>query len=116
MRTLVVGLIFIVVAVIGVAARAQQDHVAICHATGSRSNPYVQIAPSVNGVYHGHLQHERDIIPPFEYRGQTFSLNWDAEGQAIWRNGCEAPGQPGEEEGPPTVLPSVVVSPPPFTG
>jgi hypothetical protein len=115
MRTLVVGLTFVSVALIAVAAGAQQDHVTICHATGSTSNPFVLISPSVSGVFHGHLHHGDDIIPPFEFGGQTYSLNWDAEGQAILRNGCEAPAPP-TQGGPPIVLPSVVVTPPPFTG
>ena len=70
MRTFVVGLIFIGIAVIGVAARAQQDHVRICHATGSRSNPFVQIAPSVNGVYHGHLPTRGISSPPSSTGGR----------------------------------------------
>ncbi len=115
MRTLVVVLTFMGVSVIGVAASAKQDHVTICHATGSKSNPFVQIAPSVSGVFHGHPHHGDDIIPPFEFEGQTYSLNWDAEGQAIWSNSCEVLGPPSEG-GPPSVLPSVVVTPPPFTG
>lgn len=71
------------------------DHVTICHATGSSSNPYVQISPSASGVFNGHLgkshQDGRDIIPPFEYKGKTYSQNWDATGQAIWKNGCVKP-------------------------
>jgi hypothetical protein len=62
----------------------------ICHATGSASNPYVRITPSVSGVFHGHMGHqdERDIIPPFTYKNQQYSLNWDARGQAIFNAGC----------------------------
>ena len=68
-------------------------HVTICHATGSSSNPYVRISPSVAGVFNGHLGHQdgRDIVPPFTYNGQTFSENWDSNGQAIYNNGCAAP-------------------------
>ena len=68
---------------------SDQQHT-ICHATGSQSNPYVVISPSVSGVYHGHIahQHSEDIIPPFTYKGQTYSQNWDANGQAIYANGC----------------------------
>jgi hypothetical protein len=72
------------------------DHVTICHATGSASNPFVQISPSASGVFNGHLgqshQDGRDIIPPFEYKGQTYSQNWDATGQAIFKNGCKPVG------------------------
>jgi hypothetical protein len=67
----------------------------ICHATGSQSNPFVMIEPSVSGVFHGHLgashQDGRDIIPPFVYQGVTYSQNWDATGQAIFANGCVPP-------------------------
>ena len=69
-------------------------HVTICHATppDTAANGYVVISPSASGVYHGHLrQHDADIIPPFVYDGVTYSLNWDATGQAIWNNGCQVP-------------------------
>jgi len=75
------------------AASTPMAHVTICHATGSATNPYVRISPSVSGVYHGHLGHQdlRDIVPPFTYNGQTLSENWDSNGQAIYNNGCAAP-------------------------
>lgn len=68
----------------------------ICHATGSGSNPYVRITPSVSGVYNGHIGHQgdEDIVPPFTYKGATYSQNWDAEGQAIFNAGCAAPAAP----------------------
>jgi hypothetical protein len=87
----------------GQASAKKSGHVTICHRTGSHQNPYVVISPSVSGVYHGHyLEHNEhavfpntasdgkwgDIIPPFQYQGVTYSLNWDAQGQAIWSNGC----------------------------
>jgi hypothetical protein len=73
----------------GVAVSAH-EHVTICHATGSSSNPYVRISPSASGVFHGHLGHQdgRDIVPPFTWKGQTFSENWDANGIAIYNAGC----------------------------
>jgi hypothetical protein len=92
-------------AVAGDHGSAQSGHVTICHRTGSRHNPYVVISPSAAGVYHGHYsQHNEhavfpntasdgkwgDIIPPFQYNGVTYSLNWNAAGQAIWSNGCAA--------------------------
>ncbi|WP_022888260.1 DUF11 domain-containing protein [Agromyces italicus] len=58
------------------------DHVAICHATSSESNPYVFINPSVRSIIdpngdpgdptdpsHAHADHQddRDIIPVFDY-------------------------------------------------
>ena len=76
----------------GVSSSARA-HVTICHATGSSTNPYVRISPSAAGVFHGHLGHQdgRDIVPPFVWNGQTYSENWDANGQAIWNAGCAAP-------------------------
>ena len=68
----------------------------ICHATGSGSNPYAQlvvdIAPS--GYVDGdHSRHDRDIIPPYVYGDFSYQgKNWDAEGQAIWANGCSTGG------------------------
>ena len=89
------------IAMLGVTmtpALASADKVQICHRTASASNPYVQISPSAAGVYNGHLAHEQvgnglggDIIPPFDYQGQTYSKNWDAAGRAIWDNGCAIP-------------------------
>lgn len=38
-------------------------HVTLCHATGSVTNPYVVISPSVNSCKVGHGAHERDIYP-----------------------------------------------------
>jgi hypothetical protein len=75
----------------GVSESAHQ-HVTICHATGSSSNPFVMISPSASGVFHGHISHQggRDIIPPFMFKGQVFSENWTAAGQAIFNNGCRA--------------------------
>lgn len=90
-------------AVAGNHGSAESGHVTICHRTGSHQNPYVLISPSVAGVYHGHYsQHNEhavfpstasdgkwgDIIPPFQYKGVTYSLNWNAEGQAVWSNEC----------------------------
>lgn len=90
-------------AVAGSHGSTKSGHVTICHRTGSHSNPYVVISPSASGVYHGHyLEHNEhavfpntasdgkwgDIIPPFQYQGVTYSLNWNADGQAIWSNGC----------------------------
>jgi len=38
------------------------DKITICHATGSETNPYVEITVSINGL-NGHDKHEGDIIP-----------------------------------------------------
>jgi len=72
------------------------NKVTICHATGSQSNPFVVITPNANGVVSGHMAHQdqRDIIPPFDYNdhGTTKHFtgqNFDANGQAIFNNGCK---------------------------
>lgn len=101
---LLAGGFYAAAAVAGNRGSAQSGHVTICHRTGSHHNPYVVISPSATGVYHGHyLQHNEhavfpntasdgkwgDIIPPFQYQGVTYSLNWNADGQAVWSNGCQ---------------------------
>ena len=50
------------------------------------------ITPSVSGVFHGHLGHQgdEDIVPPFVYKGTTYSQNWDAAGQALFAAGGAA--------------------------
>jgi hypothetical protein len=67
-----------------------QDEVVVCHSNGPGS--WVQQSPSVDGVLSGHAEHPNDIIPPFDYQGGPFpGLNWDPEGQAIYKNGCVLP-------------------------
>lgn len=91
-------------------AETQEEPVSLCHATGSESNPFVLITISPEGAYNGHLgsghQNGEDIIPPFEYQGQTYSQNWDAVGQELFNNGCvveapeviQIPAQPALED------------------
>jgi hypothetical protein len=74
--------------------------VTLCHATGSTSNPYVQITVAAAGAYHGHyLQHADlglgDIIPPFTYQGHTYSLNWDSAHKKTYNHGCTTPSGGG---------------------
>lgn len=38
------------------------NKIIICHATGSETNPFVEITISVTGL-NGHMFHEGDIIP-----------------------------------------------------
>ena len=103
-------------AAIGFTATAQPTHVELCHAIGSPNKPFVQIAPGVNGAYRGHYtHHEEDIIPPFEFMGETYSLNWTPDNRGTFFNGCQ-PLAPEEEE-PPEVEPGPpIVNDPPFTG
>ena len=55
----------------------------ICHATGSKSHPFVVISPSSSGVFHGHMGHQvqEDVVPTFTFNGLTLSQNWSAQGQ-----------------------------------
>jgi hypothetical protein len=45
-----------------VVPNTENGKITICHATGSKSNPYNLITVSVNGL-NGHDKHEGDIIP-----------------------------------------------------
>ena len=79
------------------AALRDKQKITICHGTGNGG--WVQISPDDDGVVNGHADHPTDIIPPFDYEddGQTHHYpgkNWDASGQAIWKNGCEEPEPP----------------------
>ncbi|HET6871178.1 MAG TPA: DUF11 domain-containing protein [Solirubrobacteraceae bacterium] len=79
------------------------DHIHICHALGNGgfNDPY----PSVSNVAaeHGHTSHPLDIIPPFFHRTNQGVVvhypgkNWDATGQAIWKNGCSRPAPPDSQ-------------------
>ena len=85
----------LVVSVLGTTAAlgsGSPGKVTICHATGSRTNPYVVITPSAAGIVNGHLKHQdqRDIVPPFTFRGRTYSQNWTTSGQAVFAAGCHA--------------------------
>jgi hypothetical protein len=105
--------------------------VTICHRTHSETNPYVvetvdeASVDGDNGNDHGQGDHLfehtgpvwypgakadgvfwGDIIPPFYSDGSTLtgypSLNWNADGQAIFDNGCngaEEQPQEGSESG-----------------
>lgn len=69
--------------------------ITICHATGSETNPYVEITISLNGLHgHGNDKHqlEEDIIPPNTGNIVPGGQNWTADGRAIWDNGCVANG------------------------
>jgi hypothetical protein len=80
-----------------VSATPDREKVDICHATSSESNPFVSLtvaqdsvdgdAGNDSGQGDHYLNHPDDIIPPIA--GIHSGLNWDAEGQAIWGNGCK---------------------------
>lgn len=89
---LVSGTIAVVTVPSASASLASPGRVTICHATGSASNPYVQITVSENAVRDGRAhnrdghQSGEDIIPPGPY--DPDGRNWDADGQTIYNNGC----------------------------
>ena len=68
------------------------DSVTICHATGSSSNPYVQVTVNANAVREGRAhnrdghQDGEDIIPPGP--SDPDGRNWDPEHQTIFDDGC----------------------------
>ncbi|HXF97073.1 MAG TPA: S8 family serine peptidase, partial [Gaiellaceae bacterium] len=72
-------------------AGGQGERVRFCHATGNPDRPYVESTGTKAAIAHGHFGSEhqggRDIIPPFEYRGRTYSQNWP-QGKPILDNGC----------------------------
>lgn len=83
------------------------NHVTICHRTGSASNPYVVTTLDVEGILAGHIEHEQtgngpggDIIPPFTFNGVTYSKNMDTvfangtTGATIADNGCNILSEP----------------------
>jgi hypothetical protein len=91
MRRLTISILALAGAAMIVApALAGGNQVSICHATGSATNPYVLIHPAAAGVVNGHIGHQdaRDVVPPFTHKGVTYSQNWDADGQALFANGC----------------------------
>lgn len=74
------------------ASSASPTRVTICHATGSDSNPYVQITVSESAVReskgHNRDGHQlgEDIIPPGPY--DPDGRNWDPAEQTIFNDGC----------------------------
>jgi len=106
-----------------------KDKVVICHRTDAVNNPYVinevdiPAADGVGGDGDHYQEHQGplasseavaqalkdakiawgDIIPPID--GVHSGLNWTAEGQAIWANGCIYVGQ-----GTPTPTPTGTVT------
>jgi len=111
------SLVFAAVAPSAAAANPNANTTAICHATASDSNPYVETTPATAGQLTGHADHTGpiwtpgatswgDIIPPISDL-LPGGLNWTAEGQAWLANGCQAPvaedngggGQPGDTGG-----------------
>lgn len=80
------------VATLATPALGAGGKVTLCHATASATNPYVLIDVSVAGAYNAHIRHHdgRDVIPPFTWRGATYSRNWTEDGRALHAAGCDA--------------------------
>jgi hypothetical protein len=71
-------------------SNTNNNKVTLCHATSSDTNPYVKITVAAASAYNGHYKsHDADIIPSFEYKGNTYSKNWDTENREIFENGCK---------------------------
>ena len=82
------------------------NKVTICHATGSKTNPFIVISPNANGVINGHYSHQdnRDIIPSFDYKDHGVTKTFAGQnllngGQAILDNGCKVPSEGGHGGG-----------------
>jgi uncharacterized repeat protein (TIGR01451 family) len=82
----------------GVPLVQPPERVTLCHATQSAGSPYNRLEVTVSQIVgaNGHDTHPGDIIPPFDYVEDSVEKhypgkNWDAEGQAIWTNGCAVP-------------------------
>lgn len=70
------------------------DKILICHHLGSDSynSPCASKTADVGGHSGFNHQDGKDIIPPFDYDGGSYpGQNWDANGQAIFYNGCVVP-------------------------
>jgi hypothetical protein len=101
----------------------ENHKVTICHRTNSNNNPYITETVDTDSTgggqdkgvsdHTGHTgpvwnpnlkaQHTQwgDIIPPYtDDQGVSYAgMNWSAEGQAIYNNGCKpAGGQGGDED------------------
>ena len=71
----------------------QNGKITLCHATGSATNPYVEITVSVAGATNGHAKHSGDIIPapadgcPISPITASKPTSWNIAGQTF-RNGA----------------------------
>jgi hypothetical protein len=90
MLSFMIAITLLLVIVVAVFAKPK-DY--ICH-QNQGSKEYSQAPVDFNSYnLHGHDGHDGDIIPPFtDGQGNSYpGKNWDAEGQAIWANGCRSP-------------------------
>ena len=79
---------------------AAHDKVTICHATGSATNPYVEITVNFNSIQDakdvkGHIRHGDDIIPPYTYSDSQGTFSFPGQGdQTLLANNCAPGGTP----------------------
>jgi len=87
------------------AGTVAQIKIAICHATSSKTNPYVAQEPNADGVLSAHAHHPGDIIPPFVvvehgttivYPGKNMDTHYGNgyTGAELLANGCRVPTGP----------------------
>jgi hypothetical protein len=86
------------------ATKGDPEHkVTICHATASRTNPYVMITVDVASIVgdsgHGRSGvNEGDIIPAFNIAGYSYPGN---NLELLGAKGCGLPANPPNDEPPP---------------
>lgn len=73
------------------SASAEANKVTLCHATGSESNPYVEITVAAASLKVGHGSHSGDIIPAYKDKQghEQPGQNLEGEGSEILANGCK---------------------------
>jgi hypothetical protein len=74
-------------------AQAEPNRPYICHAEGmDNKDTWNKAFPVNEGQMFGHIGHQNgeDIIPPFEYEGNTYSQNWFEPFISIYLNDCAA--------------------------
>ena len=81
--------------------------VTLCHATGSPTNPFVEISVSAAGAYDGHYDHSGDIIPAFTYNGTNYASKGN---QTLLASHCVPPVIPATVVTPATISSSDVCS------
>jgi LPXTG-motif cell wall-anchored protein len=111
--------------VVHTAGAATHNKVTICHRTDSYTNPYVRETVDVSAVdgagANDHSHHTGPIFSPGIPKRTKWGdiipgvLNWTAEGQSIWSNGCALPGVPTTTASP-TSEGSSTTEGPPITG
>jgi len=97
------------------------DPVRLCHALGNGAF-ISETVPAQNAFKHAGSGHQggADIIPPFTFEDNHGNVdpslsggqNWDATGEATWRNGCVPPPPPPPPSPPPPPPPSPPPAPP----